>query len=493
MNLGESVRKGVKWLLLGSTGGQILQFAFGILLARLLVPADFGMIVTIQIFTGFVAMFATGGMGQSLIRAKEATEDDFAAVFTLQLALGIVVYSGFFVCAPWLARYLENPRYEDLLRVSALSFILRPFTFVRIAWLNRAMNFRKRATVDLTAGALTGVSSILLAAIGLGVWSLTLSGLFGALVSSVLYFFATPLRVRLRFDTAIARRHTGYGFKITANDFLDYLRDESVNLMLSKMAGPAVLGLFNKASSLARMPNRLVTPPTGQTVFRAMSKVQDDLDQTKYIFYRTITLLSVYVLPCLVGLWWIAEPFIQVVYGPKWLPAAEPMKILVVGAAFRVINNPCGVLLAAQNRLLQEMIGQTLGVILTLIACLFGLSWGMHGVAWALVASSIFYAAYNYALVLRTIRTRPVDLLRAIAPALFLNAAMFAVLAIVHHLAGDLRSSIPALYLCVMTLSGFFAYACAFLFLPIPALRSEATRWRNAIRRGAGLVAKTLL
>ena len=493
MNLGDSVRKGVKWLVFGNTGGQILQFAFGIVLARLLVPADFGMIVTIQIFTGFVAMFATGGMGQSLIRAKEATDEDFDAVFTLQLVVGIIVYCGFFVCAPWVASYLENPLYKDLLRVSALSFILRPFSFVRIAWLTRAMNFRKRATVDLTAGVLAGVFSVVMAAAGWGVWSLTLTGLFGALIASVFYFFATPLRIRLRIDRVIARRHAGYGFKITANDFLDYLRDEGVNLMLSKMAGPAFLGLFNKASSLSRMPNRLLMPSTGQSVFRALSKVQDDLDTTKYIFYRTITLLTVYVLPFLVGLWWVAEPFIRVVYGPKWLPAAEPMMILVVGAAFRTINNPCGVLLAAQNRLVQEMVGQTLGLILTVIACLVGLNFGMKGVAWAIVASNIFYATYNYALAYRTIRTGPTDLLKAIAPALLLNVPLFAILAGVHHLTGDLKSSTPSVYLGAMTITGLLAYACAFLFLPIPALRTEAARWRDAARRGAGWVSKALL
>jgi teichuronic acid exporter len=493
MNLGDSIRSGIKWLLLGSTGGQVLQFAFGIVLARLLVPADFGMIVTIQIFTGFVAMFASGGMGQSLIRAKEVTEDDFSAVFVLQLAIGILVYCAFFFAAPWIARYLENPLYSDLLKVSALNFILRPLSFVRVAWLNREMKFKERTTIDLISSVFTGVASMAMAAMGLGVWSLIWGGIAGTLITIVMLAYVTPVRLRLRYKAEIARRHSGFGMKITANDFLDYVRDEAVNLMLSKIAGPAFLGLFNKAASLARMPGRMLVPPTAQTVFRALSKVQDNPDSTKYIFYRTITLLCVYLLPCLVGLWWIAEPFVEVVYGQQWMPAALPMSILLIGASFRIINNPCGILLAAQNRLNQELVGQVIGVVFTLIACVIGLQWGMVGVAWAIVASNVFYAAYNFAIAYRTIRTTVADLGRAISPPLALNVALFGVLATVHGLAVDLRSTRPALYLCTMVAVGFLAYAGMFLLVPLAGLQTEAARWRQAAHRAISTVRSRFL
>jgi O-antigen/teichoic acid export membrane protein len=484
MSLGESIRSGVKWLVVGQTGRQILQFAFSIVLARLLVPADFGMIVTIQVFTGFVAMFATGGMGQSLIRAKEASTEDFDAVFTLQLALGIVICAGFFLSAPLIALYFEHPLYTDLMRVSALNFIIRPFSLIRVSWLTREMQFKKSSLVDLTAATLTGVSSVAMAFAGMGVWSLVLSGLVGGLVGNILFFFITPLRLHLRLRFETVRKHSSYGMKIVANDFLNYLRDESTNLIISKVGGAAFLGLFNKAEGLARLPNRLITPPTGQTVFRAMSKVQEDLDQTKYMFYRTVNLLMVYICPFLVGLWWVAEPFIDVVYGSKWLPAAEPMEILVVAALFRPIRAACGALLAAQNRLTQEIVAQTLSLLFAVAACIIGLRWGLEGVAWALLATTVFSSVYSYVLVYKTIPTRIVDLFWAVAPASLLSAFLFSVLALVHFLLGDLRAATPMLYLAVMATFGFLAYASAFLFVPIPALRSEAARWRQRIRSG---------
>ncbi len=484
MNLGQSIRSGVRWLLIGSVSTQFLQFGFGIVPARLLVPADFGMIVTIQIFTGFVAMFATGGMGQSLIRAKEAADEDFDAVFTLQLVLGVLICTAFFVSAPWIARYLNDPLYSDLLRVSALSFIMRPFAVARISWLTREMEFKKRALVDVSMGVLTGVASVLMAAAGMGVWSLTLSGLGGAFVLNIVLGYVTPLRLRLRFDGDSARKHGAYGFKITAIDFLTYFIEQSINVILGKLAGPGMVGLYNKSESLSRMPNRLVTPPTGQTVFRAMGKVQDDLDKTKYIFYRTITLLTVYVFPFLLGLWWVADPFIVLVYGEKWSPSVEPLRIMILIGFLRTIATPSAVLLAAQNRLVQQLIAQSIGLLVAVTACLIGLNWGLKGVAWGSVVTAAFLTTCAYALVYRAIPTRLADLFRAATPALLLNAVLLVILALAEYIFAGARSANPWFYLLMMVFAGSVSYTCAFLFLPISALRSETLRWRRVISAG---------
>jgi hypothetical protein len=150
------------------------------------------------------------------------------------------------------------------------------------------------------------------------------------------------------------------------------------------------------------------------------------------------------------------------------------------------------VVLAAQNRLTQEIIGQMVGLILTIAACVIGLQWGLRGVAWGFVASSIFFTAYLYVLVYRTIRTRVVDLLRAITPAILLSTPLVAVLATVHVAAVELRSSLPALYLAIMVVSGFLTYLLALLFFPIPALRSEAARWRQTIKSAARFATRGL-
>jgi teichuronic acid exporter len=477
-------------MMIGSTGNSVLQFAFGVVLARLLVPADFGMIVTIQVFTGFVGMITSGGMGQALIRAKVVDENDFNAVLTLQLVLGILIYLGFFLSSPWFAEYFEDPLYKDLMRVSALVFLIRPYVYMRTSWLNREMDFKKRSVIGIITGVVSGLSSILMAFSGMGVWSLTLSGLVGAIFRNTLLARATPLNLRLNFDLSIMRKHSAYGSKIVANDFLSTLRVEAVKLILAKLAGPAFLGLYNKADSLHRMPYRMFGMPVAQPLFRAMSKAQDDLDQTKYMLYRVITLLAVYILPFYVMIWWVAEPFIGFVYGEKWLPSATPLRILTIAALGYIIMRPCYAVLMAQNRMTQAMIAQTAITIFTIIACSIGLNWGLEGVSCGILASVAFNTTYFYILVYRTIPTRVADLVRSLTPGLLLNAMLFLVLAIIDSATGDLRKTDPAIYVLLMVIPGSLTYLAAFLLFPIPALKSEATRWRQKINGSLSFIYK---
>jgi teichuronic acid exporter len=492
MNLGQSIRSGAKWLLVGKFGSRFMEFAFGVILARLLVPADFGMIVTIHVFTGFVGMLASGGMGQSLIRAKTADDNDFNAVFTLQMALAALVYLLFFFAAPFIAEYFGNPLYSDLIRVSTLVFLIRPFAMMRVSWLNRSMQYKQRSLVEIVIGLISGVAGTLMALVGMGVWSLTLSGLIAAASKNIMLARLTPLKLRPSMDFATMRKHSRFGFMITANDFVSYLRTESKNLILSKLAGPAFLGLFNKAESLSRLPNQLMMSSVMEPLFRAMSKSQDDLDQTKYMFYRTITLLMAYTTPLYVILWWIAEPFIGFVYGEKWIEAGAPMSILAIAGVFLNIIFPCSVVLAAQNRLGKEMVAQVINLAVIVVATVVGLEWGLEGVAWGIVLSQVLLAVHFYWLVYQTLPTRFGDLVRASSPGLFLSGLLFAVLTLIDLIMGGPEATASWLYLLAMTFCGGLFYAAAFLLIPIPALQTEAARWRHKLVSGTASIRKAL-
>jgi O-antigen/teichoic acid export membrane protein len=491
MSLDQSIRSGAKWLVLGKTGNRLIEFAFGVILARLLVPADFGMIATIAVFTGFVGMFTAGGMGQSLIRAKQADENDFTAVFTLQLAMGVLVYLGFYVTAPWIARMFDDPLYADLIRVSALSFLLRPFLVMRTAWLTREMNFKSRTIVSIVSGLFTGVISTLLAWVGMGVWSLIMAGLLASIAQNLWLARLVPLKLRLNPDVDIMRKHTGFGSKIVANDFVSYLNRESKTLLLSKLAGPIFLGLFNKAESLSRLPNQLLMSPVMEPLFRAAGKSQDDLDQVKYLYYRAITLLTVYTTPLYVLIWWIAEPFVIFVYGDNWAQAGPAMAILATAGVFLNILFPSSVILAACNRLGKEIVAQVINLLLVLTVCIIGLDHGLEGVAWGIVLAQATLALHLYWLVTGVIATSLGELVRALLPGVSLSALLFAYLAAMDYLLAGMHESHPFWYVCVMSISGGLVYLAAFIFIPIQSISSESRRWRQTISQGLHAIGHT--
>lgn len=483
MNLAQSIRSSSAWVLGGNFSLQLLQFAIGVVLARLLAPSDFGILVTIQVFTGIAGFVASGGMGQALVRAKTVDTIHAQVVFTFQLITGVLIYVLFYFSSPIIAHAYDNPIYIDLTRVSALSFLLRPFANVPTALLQREMRFRRRTVLQLLSVPLGSVASIVLAAQGHGPWSLVLGGLVSSVTLAVLGVATYPHVVRLRLKSVVVRELGAFSAKLTLNDFASYLRNQTANFLLGALAGAASVGLYNKADSLAKLPQS-ISGAVYDPVFRGLSKLSGDFGQSRQIYYRAITLLAVYMLPLYFGLIWLAEPFILHVYGEKWLPAATPLKVLCAGGVFACVGHPAGAVLAANNWLGRELVVQVATTALVAAACIGGLRWGLNGVACGLLIAWAYSTLHLLVLCNRCIGARMPDVIRSLGPAVALAAAMnFALFVVDGLFVAAMNGAHSTTYLFVMTFVGILVYSSCFLLVPIPAIASEAARWRTGLAR----------
>jgi O-antigen/teichoic acid export membrane protein len=483
VTLGSAIRQGSAWIFGGNAVARLFKFGVGIVLARLLVPEDFGLLVTVQIFTGVAGLVAGGGLGEALVRARAIDADDCRMVFTTQMLISCLIYAFFYHGSPWFAVYFNEPRYLDLLRVSALSFLLRPFATTPRTRLRRAMRFRVLTLLQLVGMLVGSTTSIAMAWYGMGVWSLLLGGLLGAAANVFALQFFGGWRFGPRFDLARVRALGAYGAKSTFVNFVLYARMQAPNFIVSRVFGPAMAGLFNKAYSLGDMPMDAIAAPVYQPVFRALASVQDDRAKAKYIYLRTITLLCVYTHPVYIGLLFLAEPFIVVVYGAKWAAAAVPLQILAVGGLFRPLGNVSGAVVAAFDRLRQEMRVQSYTLVLVCVGALVGTPWGLPGVAIGLLPAVIGAPLRLCSLAAPCVGARSRDYLRALAPTLRLNGILFAVLLAGRVLIDQfVREPRMLTVLLVLGTAGALAYASAFLFLPIPALEQEVNRWRKLLR-----------
>lgn len=478
MTSGQTIRHGIAWMFLGKSGAQIIGFVVGIVLARLLAPEVFGMLLTLQVFTGIAGFVAGGGMGQALVRAKDTAREDYDVVFTLQLLAGTVIYAAFYFAAPWIAASYQQPLYQDMIRVMALSFLFRPLTNVPGSILYRDMRFKATTLVSYVALLVSSSVSITLAYLGYGVWALILGGFASPLITVPAYMILARWRPGISLRFGRAREIARYGFLVSLNDIVCYLREQVSIFLLSRTLGPASVGLYNKGEGLAKMPHGFITGSVYQVLFRALAAEQDNLDKSRYLFFRSITLVAVYATPFYVGMLWLADPLVRGLYGDRWADAAGPLFILALAWPFWLMENLSGAVLAAQSWLGRELPVQIATLAISALGILALLGFGIEGVAWAIVGASAYSALHLFWLATRCIQAKRHDYLRAIAPATFLNLLLAAVLAGVHSLIADNTSLHPLLYALSMGIPGALVYGLALLYTPLPVLATEQQRWK---------------
>ena len=482
MTLAEKMRRGALWLSASQILSRVTEFAFGVVLARLLAPEDFGLLVTVQVFTGVAGFFAAGGMAQALVQKTEVTKRDLQTVFTVQLLICSLIYLLFFSISPFFAEWYGRPIYHDLLRVSTISFLLRPFLLVPRALLQREMRFKANGLLQVCGLGISGTSSILLALHHHGVWSLVLGSLVGTACLIVPTCIVARWMPRPRLSLAGLGEIGAYGIKASLNDFVDYLRAQIPNFLVSATQGPAMVGLFNKAESLNSIPLQLISGSIYAPVFRALSQLQDNLEKSKYLYLKSLTLAVTYCLPVYVALWWLAEPFMRVVYGEKWVPSAEPLRILSLSGLFWIITNQSGALIAAQNRLGKELMINIQGVFLLFVAVAWGLPHGLKGVAYGMLAVGIIYSLRIVYLANATLGSGLSDVMRALWPPLVLNGALAGILYVTDLACRWAGYSDPLLYLLAMGGLGAFTYLVLFITVPFSGLMAEAARWKQILR-----------
>lgn len=476
------MRRGAAWVLAGKVGDQVLGFAFGVVLARLLAPEVFGLLLAIQVFTGLAGFVAGGGMGQALVRARAVTQVDLDIVFTMQLLAGCLIYAGFFVSAPLFARWYDQPLYTDLVRVSALSFLFRPLINLPSNVLFRQMRYKARAGASLATLLASSAVSVILAYLGYEVWSLVWGGMAGSVVHAIvlarLAHWRPGLSTEFRRGAELAR----YGFLVSANDIVDYIRSQLSIFILSQSLGPASVGLYNKGDSLARMPFRFAAGSVYDVLFRALAVEQANLDKGRYLFARSITLVAVYASPLYVGLLWLAEPLVRGVYGVKWIEASQPLLILSVAWPFWLLGNFSGAVAAAYNGLHKELPIQVASVVVTTLAIVAALPFGLSGVAWAVVGSAAFTSLLMLRLALQTLQAHWWDALRALIPAAVLNTPLSLALWLADRAMPQALREYDLLHVAALGGLGGIVYAAMFLLVPLPTLAPEQRRWRELLR-----------
>jgi teichuronic acid exporter len=333
--------KGFFWSFLESLLSQGQGIIFGIFLARMLSPDEFGLIGMITIFISISQVFVDSGLSQSLIRKQNCTTTDYSTVFWVNLIIGIACYLIIWIAAPFIADFYGNSRLISLTRVTSLAIIIGSVTLIQQTILTKDVDF-KTLTKSSTIGTfISGVASLLLAFYGFGVWSLVWRSIINQAVRSVVLWKQNRWKPDLICSKVTLKEHFKFGSNILVISLIAAFYKNLSNLIIGKTYSEKILGYYTNADQYSMMPSSTITAITNKVSYPVLSEMQNDDMKLRANINKLITNVMYVSFIVMFGLAAVAEPLIRVFLGEKWLPSVAIFQALCIAysiSPMHVIN-----------------------------------------------------------------------------------------------------------------------------------------------------------
>ncbi len=310
--------KGIFWSAVDRFSAQGIQFVFSILIARMLMPEDYGVIAMLNIFLAVSQTFIDSGFGTALIRKIDRTETDFSTVFYFNIAVAVFFYLGLFFAAPAIANFYNTPILVPVTRVTAINLIIGSFSGIHNAKLSIAIDFKSRAKISIVSAVFTGAVGLWMAYSGYGVWTLAVQTVFAGIIRTIMLWVIVKWYPKLGFSWLSFKEMFSFGSKLLASGLLDTIYNNIYPLVIGKFFSSTTLGVYSKANSLAQFPSSNITSVLQSVTFPVLSTIQNEEDRLADAYKRFLRIAAFVVFPLMLGLSSVADPFIRIVLTDKW-------------------------------------------------------------------------------------------------------------------------------------------------------------------------------
>lgn len=418
-NLIKSSTSGVLWTGISQFVSQVFQFIVIIILARILIPKEFGIVGMAAIFTGFISRFNELGLSSAIIQRKDVNEMHLSTSFWTSLGAGTILCILTALVSPYIADFFSEDLIHPILIVSSINFIVGSFSVIPRTLFVKSLDFKKLAIVEISATFISGMLSILLAFNGYGVWSLVLGGISSSFISVLILWRLSPWRPSYKFSVSHFKELFSFGSHVMGSNILNYIDTNVDYLVVGKMIGASALGYYTLAYNLMTFPLHKISTIVTRVTFPAFSKIQDDNNALQNGYLKAVRYISIITFPMLAGIFVVAPEFIVVIYGSKWVPVILPLQILCLAGALKSIGTTVGSILLSKGRADIQFKWNILTVIVLTIAVLIGVKYGIVGVASMVTISTILLFFIIQKITNKLIDLSMYNYLKAIFPALF--------------------------------------------------------------------------
>lgn len=340
--MAESLQKktlsGVIWGFTENFMLQIIQFFIGIFMARMLTPGDYGMVGMLSIFMAVSQSLINSGFNNALTRKIDRTEVDFSTVFYFNIVVGILLYFIIFFAAPYIAAFYHTPLLSDLTKIVALPLIFNSLCIVQQARLTIKMDFKTQAKISVTSSIITGVSGLVMAYSGFGVWTLAYSAVIGAVVRCVLMWILTHWYPLWTYSWQSFRELFSYGSKLLVSGLIDTIYNNIYPIIIGRLFSAKELGYYSRGYSYATLPSTTVTGLLSRVTFPLLCEIQNDDECLSRIYRKLLRLSAFVVFPIMLGFAALAHPVIVTMITEKWEPCVPYLQVLCLALMWYPIH-----------------------------------------------------------------------------------------------------------------------------------------------------------
>ncbi|MEO7299880.1 MAG: lipopolysaccharide biosynthesis protein [Verrucomicrobiota bacterium] len=320
----------VFWSVLERVGLQSTQFLVSIILARILLPEQFGMLALLNVFLLAANLLIDSGFASALIQKQSVSYADECSIFYLNVLMGVLSCAGLCLLAPWIAAFYKMPLLTDLTRALSFNLIISSFGVVQVAGFSRRMDFKSLAKASFIGTLSSGGLGTFLALSGFGVWSLVAQAIANQLVNTILLWVYSPWRPAWLFCASSLKSMFRFGSRLLFSSLLEVVFSNLYVVIFGKLFSPTAVGYYSRAEQVPKMLGSTLSLVSGRIALPLFSSMQSDPKSLKAGMQKALSILAFINFPLMVGLAVIARPFVLTVLTEKWAPCIPYLQFLCV-------------------------------------------------------------------------------------------------------------------------------------------------------------------
>jgi len=332
------VAQSIFWLAWSRGVVQLLSFATTVLVARILVPADYGVMALAGMFIATAGLLAEMGLGGAIVQFRDLDRRELNTCFWITVTLAAIAYAVLSLGASVIATWFAVPRLAEVLPVLALGLPVNACTVVSGSLLRKRLALDRVSQAEIIGAVVTLPVMLCCALAGLGVWTLVIGSLVGWVVRGAVIFAFAPWLPGLRIGGERAKEVIHFSLTTLGITMLWAIREQSDVAVIGKITGQVTVGLYSMAKDLAMLPTAKISSVVFLLSSPMMAELQTDIAAMRRAFFRAVRLTASIALPASAGMALVADDMVAVLLGPKWLPAVRVLRLLCLYAAVRAVD-----------------------------------------------------------------------------------------------------------------------------------------------------------